>query len=410
MHRLTLNAVQAALEFQDLDGWLLYDFRHSNPVAVQASGLANTGTRRWFLWIPAQGQAKILVHSIELSNFADFNPKLGAVTIAYVSWQDLHEAIGKLLASSQRIAMEFSPHNAIPYLDKVDGGMLELVRSCGQVDVLSSADLVQQFQAVLTPEQAESHRKAASNVLRVKEEAFAHVADELASGQVLDEFSLQEFIEARLIERGLEPSHKPLVAVNANAANPHYEPTAQRHSKIVPGDMLLLDLWGKTQVEKDDCFADVTWTAYCGGQIPPLAAQVFEVVRRARDTCISYIQAGLRSGDQIKGCDADDVCRQVVTEGGFGEYFIHRSGHSLGTELHFSGANIDNLETEDNRSLIPGLLFTVEPGIYMPACDFDDSGRNLGLGIRTEVNCLVRDGDLEITTLPLQEQIISLLS
>lgn len=409
MPSLNLKAVQAALRLLALDGWLLYDFRHSNPVAVQASGLANTGTRRWFLWIPEQGPAELLVHSIEVSTFVDFSPHLRAITHTYVSWRDLHAALGQLLSSAQRIAMEFSPSNAIPYLDKVDGGMLELVRTAGLVEVFSSADLVQQFQAVLTRTQAESHRQAAAKVLRVKDETFSHVANELAANQALDEYSLQEFIVARLYHFGMDPSHKPIVAVNAHAANPHYEPTAQRKSEIVVGDMLLIDLWGKNQREQAACFADITWTAYCGAMIPPKAAHVFEVVRQARDTCISYIQSGLKGGEKIRGCDADDVCRKVVIEAGYGEHFIHRTGHSLGTELHFNGVNIDNLETEDNRSLVSGLLFTIEPGIYLPDCDFDDSGRNLGLGIRSEVNCLVGDGDLEVTTLPLQEQIVSLL-
>ena len=409
MQNWTLDTVQSALRSQGLDGWLLYDFRHSNPVAVQASGLLQTGTRRWFLWMPAQGSAQLLIHAIEESTFADFNSQLQVATTTYVSWRDLHAALGQLLAKVKRIAMEFSPRNAIPYLDFVDGGMLELVRGSGQVEIVSSADLVQQFQAVLTPDQAESHRQTAAKVLQVKAEAFAHVANELAADQALDEFALQEFIIARLSHLGLDPTHRPIVAVNSHAADPHYEPTAQRHSEIVPGDMLLIDLWGKSRGDREACFADVTWTAFCGTRVPLRAAQVFEVVRQARDACISYIQTSLQSGEKVLGCDADDVCRQVIAEAGFGEHFIHRTGHSLGTELHFSGANIDNLETEDNRSLVPGLLFTIEPGIYLPDFDFDDTGRNLGLGLRSEVNCLVREGDLEVTTLPLQEQIVALL-
>ena len=409
MQNWTLAAVQSALRTHGLDGWLLYDFRGSNPVAVQASGLPQTGTRRWFLWIPVQGSAQLLIHAIEQSTFTDFNPALQSVTTPYVSWRDLHAALGRMLTQARRIAMEFSPHNAIPYLDLVDGGMLDLVRTLGRVETVSSADLVQWFQATLTSAQADNHRQTAAQVLQVKDEALTHVANELTADRALDEFVLQEFIVARLLHRGLDPTHRPVVAVNAHAADPHYEPTAQRHSAIVPGDMLLIDLWGKSRGERDACFADVTWTAFCGASVPPRAARIFAVVRQARDACISYIQAGLRAGDRIRGCDADDICRQVIAEAGYEEHFIHRTGHSLGSELHFSGVNIDNLETEDSRSLAPGLLFTIEPGIYLPVCDFDDTGRNLGLGIRSEVNCLVREGDLEITTLPLQEWIVPLL-
>ncbi len=409
MQNWTLEAVQSALRTHHLDGWLLYDFRSSNPVAVQASGLARTGTRRWFLWIPRQGPARVLIHAIEGSTFMEFNSQLQAEVSTYISWRDLHNALGGLLAEASTIAMEFSPHNAIPYLDLVDGGVLELVRESGQVEIASSADLVQQFQAVLTSTQAESHRQAAAKVLQVKEETFAHVASELIADRALDEYTLQEFIVGRLNRQGLDPTHKPLVAVNAHAADPHYEPTARLHSKITMGDMLLIDLWGKNKGEMGACFADITWTAMCGASVPPKAAGIFSVVRQARDACIDFIQTGLKTGQTIRGCDADDMCRKVITDAGYGQHFIHRTGHSLGTELHFSGVNIDNLETEDNRSLVPGLLFTIEPGIYLPSFDFDESGRHLGLGIRSEVNCLVGEGDLEITTLPLQEQIVTLL-
>ncbi len=409
MQNWTLEAVQASLRTHHLDGWLLYDFRSSNPVAVQASGLDRTGTRRWFLWIPRQGAARLLIHAIEGSTFEDFNSQLRAEVSTYISWRDLHNSLNVLLADASTIAMEFSPNNAIPYLDLVDGGVLELVKGVGQVEIASSADLVQQFQAVLTAPQAENHRQTAVKVLQVKEETFTHVASELIAGRALDEYSLQEFIVGRLAHQGLDPTHRPLVAVNAHAADPHYEPTSRRHNKIALGDMLLIDLWGKNQGNLEAFFADITWTAFCGSNVPPKAAGIFSVVRQARDACISYIRTGLRTGQKIRGCDADDMCRQVITEAGYGQNFIHRTGHSLGTELHFSGVNIDNLETKDNRSLVPGLLFTIEPGIYLPSFDFDDSGRHLGLGIRSEVNCLVGERDLEITTLPLQEQIVTLL-
>lgn len=405
----TLENVQSALHEQDLDGWLLYDFRGSNPVAVQASGLSHTGTRRWFLWVPRQGAAQLLIHAIESSTFAQFNPSLPAAPKKYVSWRELHAGLCRLLSGQRRVAMEYSPGNAVPYLDLVDAGVLELVRACSDCQVVSSADLVQSFQAALSPAQCEEHRQAAAKVLQVKDQAFSYTAAELRVGRDLNEFELQTFVASQLTELGLDYSHPLVVAVNANAADPHYEPSASLHSPIRPGDMLLIDLWGKSRGNPNAVFADVTWTAFCGSQVPAKAAVVFQVVARARDACIAYIRDELRQGRSVRGCDADDVCRQVIAEAGFGEFFIHRTGHSLGSEIHFSGANIDNLETEDRRSLAPGLLFTIEPGIYMPDCDFDDSGRCLGLGIRSEVNCLVRDGDLEVTTLPLQENVLTLL-
>ncbi len=406
----SLDAMQTALASLGLEGWLLYDFRGSNPVALQAMGLQTSGTRRWFLWIPARGEAQLLIHAIEQNGFRSTNPALPVKTRTYVSWQDLHLALADMLAQVRVIAMEYSPSNAIPYVDKVDSGMLELVRNVGQVDVVSSADLVQMFQAVLSAAQVRSHREAAARVLAVKDEAFAETAQRLAREEEWDEFALQTFIGERLVHYGLETGHDALVAVNANAADPHYEPSARHTAPIRQGDMLLIDLWGRSRSSPDACYADITWTAYCGAKVPSRVAAVFQVVRQARDACLDFMQAGLRAGETVYGYAADDACRQVMIEAGFGPAFIHRTGHSLGPEVHFSGVNIDNLETQDYRALTPGVMFTVEPGIYLPRFDFDDSGRPRGLGIRSEVNCLVHADDLEVTTLPLQDQVVALLT
>ncbi len=410
MQAWSLPAIQSALAHLGLEGWLFYDFRGSNPVALRAMGLLSSGTRRWFLWIPVRGEAQLLIHAIERNNFRQINPQLSVETKTYVSWQDLHLALAEMLAGVKVIAMEYSPSNAIPYVDKIDSGMLELVRNVGQVDVVSSADLVQMFQAVLSETQLHSHRQAAEIVLTVKDEAFAETAWRLTHGQDLDEYTLQTFIGDRLAHYGLQPGHSPLVAVNANAADPHYEPSSQQTTPIRQGDMLLIDLWGRSVASPDSCFADITWTAYCGSEVPPRVNEVFQVVRLARDTCLEFMQTGLRAGETVYGYAADDACRQVMIEAGFGSAFIHRTGHSLGTEIHFSGVNIDNLETQDYRALVPGVLFTVEPGIYLPQLDFDESGQTKGLGIRSEVNCLVQSNNLEVTTLPLQDEVIPLLA
>lgn len=405
----TLEALQAALAELALEGWLLYDFRGSNPVAVQASGLASTGTRRWFLWIPVRGPTEILVHAIEVSNFRHFNPGLQAAMTTYVSWQDLHAALARMLSGIRTVAMEYSPGNAVPYVDRVDGGVLDMVRAEGRVEVVSSADLVQRFQAVLSAGQVDSHRRAAARMMAIRDEAFAHAAAQLEAGLQLDEWILLDFILARMAHYGVEADHSPLVAVNGNAANPHYAPSAEHHAGIGRGDMLLLDLWGRMSGLPDACFADITWTAYCGAQVPDRVARVFSIVREARDACLDFIRTGLRAGNVIRGHEADDVCRRIIAAQGYGDRFIHRTGHSLGPEIHFSGVNIDNVETRDDRTLRPGIMFTIEPGIYLPELDFDDSGRARGLGIRSEVNCLVHAGDLEVTTLPLQTEVIPLL-
>lgn len=405
-----LESLQPELRALGLDGWLLYDFRGSNPMAVQASGLPATGTRRWFLWVPAQGAAELLVHAIEAGTFTHFNPSLQANLHTYVGWLDLHQALARLLAHASNIAMEYSPGNAIPYVDKVDAGMLELVRTAGQVRVQSSADLVQKFQAVLTADQIRSHHQAAQAVLRVKDEAFALVGDRLRSGESLDELGLQRFIVERLEHYDLDPDHDPIVAVNAHAADPHYEPTPADAVPILPGDMLLLDIWGRPRSAADSCFADVTWTGYCGPDVPSGIDRVFQVVRRARDAALRFMREGIGRGETVYGYAVDDACRQVMIESGHGDHFIHRTGHSLGTELHFSGVNIDNLETQDYRALIPGVMFTIEPGIYMPDWEFGDAQGRRGLGIRSEVNCLVHPHALEVTTLPLQNEIIPLLA
>ena len=404
-----LPAIQHRLRQSGFDGWLLADFRGTNPVALHLCGLHSSGTRRWFLYIPATGSPHLLVHAIEQGTFAELAASLDIPLDIYVGWQELHTRLGTLLAEAQVVAMEFSADNDVPTLDLVGAGTLQLVRAVGQVRVEGSQDLVQAFQAVLAPDQVASHRAAAAIVLETKDAAFAEVARAIEDDRPSTEYELQQFIMKRLESKGLDRDHAPIVAVNAHAADPHFEPAKQASAPIRRGDILLIDLWGKQADRQDSCFADVTWTAWCGTQVPSQVAAIFETVRNARDAALEFMDRALSDGRPVQGAQVDDACRQVIADAGYGNAFIHRTGHSLGTQVHFTGVNIDNLETRDRRTLVPGVMFTIEPGIYLPNLPFGKDGR-VGLGIRAEVNCLARERGVEVTTLPLQTCMPALLA
>lgn len=408
---MKLETIHNHLRDHGLAGWLLYDFRGQNPIAASVAGIENSGTRRWFLWIPAGGEPQWLVHAIEQTTFAAVSPELAGPLHLYVGWRDLESKLHTLLphGASCRIAMEYSPRGAIPYVGKVDAGTLEMVRAVTGATIVSSADLVQLLQAVLSARQMESHRRAAAHVLAAKDAAFAFVAQALRQEVEITEYAVQQMIVEQFRTAGLGWEHDPIVAVNDNAALPHYAPDAQRHSPIRKGDLLLIDLWAKEKNAPDDCFADITWTAFCGAEPPPLPQRLFSVVAQARDSALSRIRQALDCGKTIHGYEVDDAARRVIQEEGFGAAVLHRTGHSLGPAIHWNGVNIDNVETQDRRSLIPGVMFTIEPGIYLPQLDFDDSGQSKGLGIRSEVNCIVHEGRLEVTTLPFQQELVRLL-
>lgn len=407
---MKLQTIRNHLRQQHLAGWLLYDFRGQNPIAASIAELDFTGTRRWFLWIPAEGEPQWLIHAIEQATLGQADPELSGPLHLYVGWQEMEKKLHAILPQdpSSRIAMEYSPNGAIPYVSKVDAGTLEMVRTATDATIVSSADLVQIVQAVLSSKQMESHRRAAAHVLAAKDAAFAFVAHALAQQQKITEYNVQQLIVERFRAAGLTWGHDPIVAVNGNAAVPHYAPSAQQHSPIRPGDLVLIDLWAKETTNPDDCFADITWMAYCGAEPPPIACRVFDVVAQARDTGVSLISQALEAGTPLPGYEVDDAVSAVIKDAGYAEGILHRTGHSLGPIIHWNGVNIDNVETQDRRTLIPGVMFTIEPGIYLPHLDFDNSGQPKGLGIRTEVNCIVHDGRLEVTTLPYQTELIAL--
>jgi Xaa-Pro aminopeptidase len=389
------SAIHTLLHDAGLDGWLLFDFRGMNPIAASIARLPEHAvfSRRWAYWIPTQGEPEWLVHAIELAPFRN----LPAQPRSYVRWQELEAQLKAMLGGARRIAMEYSPRCAIPYVSRVDAGTLEMIRGLG-VEVVSSADLVQAVEARWTPQQLAGHRQTAAHLLRIKDETFAYVAQALAAGQPLTEYSVQQWMAERFAEAGLVVDHPPLVAVNVHAADPHYLPSAGRHAAIERGDLLLLDLWAKGP-ESDAVYADITWMALCSDRVPLRYQNICAIVAQARDAAVAYIEAELAAGRPVRGCDVDDVCRGVIERAGYGRYFIHRTGHSLGAAGHGNGANIDNLETNDTRLLLPGTAFTIEPGIYLPG-DF---------GVRLEIDVYVHDDGIEITTLPLQQQIVALL-
>ena len=390
-----VSRIQQAIRDQPgLDGWLFYDFRHLDPIAYRVL-LLDTSlhvTRRWYYWIPAQGAPIKLQHRIE-PHVLDGLPGESRL---YVSWREQQTALGSLLHSAKRIAMQYSPMNAIPYLSRVDAGTLDLVRSL-QVEVVTSADLVQQFEAVWDERQLASHRVAAEGLRAIVDEAFAWVGTSLGERRGLTEYGLQQYILSRMQARGLVTSSPPITAVNVHSADPHYGPSAEASTPIRQGDLVLIDLWAK-QPGQGAVYADITWTAFVGQSVPARHQEVFQIVRRARDAAVTFVQNQVQAGAFPYGWEVDDVCRQVIQDAGYGKYFVHRTGHSIGEEVHGNGANIDNLETQDTRRLLPDTCFSIEPGIYLPE----------EFGIRSELDVYLSSHDAVVHGQPVQTEIISI--
>jgi Xaa-Pro aminopeptidase len=375
---------------------LFYDFRGSDPIAYRVLRIDPNRhvTRRWYYWIPASGQPVKLLHRIEPHVLEE----LPGETRLYVSWQDQHSQLKHMLQSARRLAMQYSPLNAIPYISRVDAGTIEVIRAFG-IDVATSADLVQRFEAVWTDGQLQSHRDAAGKLRLIVDEAFGHVRRSIASGIGIDEYDLQQFILSRIRHHGLLTSSPPIAAVNAHSADPHYGPSPQGSSPIQEGDLVLIDLWAK-RPEVESVYADITWTGYVGSTVPPSHQEVFEVVRNARDRALFFVADRAASGAWPCGWEVDEICRGAIREAGYADYFVHRTGHSIGEEVHGNGANIDNLETQDGRRLMPGTCFSIEPGIYLP-------GR---FGIRSEIDVYVAAHEALVFGRPIQTEIVPILA
>ena len=389
-----IKAIQAELKENKIDGWLFYDHHHRDPIAGHILGLDGNGmaTRRWFYFIPSRGEPRKLVHKIEQGAL----DSLPGRAQAYAGWEELHKQLPKLLAGAKKIAMQYSPENNIPYIGLVDAGTVELVRKLKKT-VVTSADLVQKFEATWTAEQLRSHLEAGEIVDRIRQVAFERAAAMVREGAPLTEYELQQWMLRQFHANGLTTAEPPIAAVQPNNGNPHYEPHAQGSRPIRAGDLLLLDMWAKCD-RPGSVYYDITWMGYLGGRVPDAYAKIFRIVREARDRAITLVRERVASGKPLHGWEVDRAAREVIRKAGYEKNFLHRTGHSIGQEVHGNGANMDSLETRDDRQIVPRTCFSIEPGIYMPE-----------FGVRSEVNVYVGEREARVTG-AIQEEILPLLS
>jgi Xaa-Pro dipeptidase len=392
-----IEEIQQTLQtIAGLDGWLFYDFRHSDPLAYRVLHIdpARHVTRRWYYWIPSYGRPVKLLHRIEPHTLEE----LPGEALLYVSWEEQHAHLAQALTGARRMAMQYSPLNAIPYISRVDAGTIELIRGFG-IEIVTSADLVQQFEAVWTDHQLASHQEAAEKLRQIVDEAFQHVRQSMLSKKPLNEYGLQQFILSRITHHGLTTSSAPIAATNAHSADPHYGPSSEGSADICHGDLVLIDLWAK-RPGSGSVYADITWTGHVGNTVPASRQEVFAIVKAARDQAVSFVRERVTAGEFPHGAEVDDVCRHVIRKAGYGAQFMHRTGHSIGEEVHGNGANIDNLETRDSRRLVPRTCFSIEPGIYLPG----------EFGIRSELDVYISDRDALVFGQPVQTEIIAILA
>jgi len=384
-----IRQIQEALGEQGLDGWLLYEFRGANPISKALLDVGKT-TRRAFFLIPTEGEPQALIHAIEGSSWRHWPWRKRS----YAGWREMEEALGELLEGCGRLAMEVSPGAAVPTLDYLPAGMAEVILRSG-VEAASSGDLVSRFYSVWTPAQLADHREAAEVLPHIAREAFRRAADAIRAGSPTTEGALSDWVRGQLLQHGLTWVPDCIVAVGRTASDPHYAPQGAGET-IRRGDLLLIDLWGG---KPESVPADQTWMGLMGGSVDTRTGEIWEAVRDARDAAVSFLRERFESGDEIRGYEVDDVARGVIKVRGYGEYFVHRTGHSIDTILHGSGPNLDNLETRDDRRLIPGVGFSVEPGIYLPG----------DIGVRSEINVYWGgDGPL-VTPSEIQTDILLLL-
>jgi Xaa-Pro dipeptidase len=387
-----IEAIQLALRQHKIDGWIFYDILHRDPIAYRVLGLEHVlAKRRWFYMIPAKGAPRKLVHKIEAATL----DSLPGEKLLYAAAEELEKNLKKLVGRAKKVAMQYSPKNSIPYISLVDAGTVELIRSKG-CKVVSSADLVQQFEAAWTPEQLNSHRAAGLLIDKITRAAFAEAARRVSASESFTERDLQDWIVAQFRANGLESDSAPIVAVGPHSGDPHYEPREQGSSPVRRGDLLLLDVWAKT-LAPHAVYYDICWVGYLGAKAPEKCAKVFSIVSKARDAAVHFVKENVSAGRAIEGWQVDRAAREVIRKAGYAKYFVHRTGHNIGQEVHGAGANMDSLETRDVRRIIPQTCFSVEPGIYLP--DF---------GIRSEVNVYVAEGNAEVTG-AVQTEILNLL-
>lgn len=384
MQNERIQRIQEALQRAGLDGWLFYDHHQRDPIAYRVLGLGPHGlvSRRWFCFVPARGEARKLVHRIEAGKLDSLpGPKR-----EYSSWNELEAGLAAMLGGANRIAMQYSPRNAIMYVSMVDAGTVELVRSFGK-EIVSSADLVSQFEAVLTDRQIGTHYAAQQRLDRVLAAAWSRISAATAGGGATSEFDIVRLMREGIEREGLWTDHGPNVSAGPNSANSHYDPTPESSRSIRQGDLVLIDCWAKLAGDPDAVWYDITWTAVVGRSPSERETHIFSLVRDARDAAVTRVEQAYAAGHPIAGWEADDAARHVLVAAGFGPQFTHRTGHNIAVSLHGNGAHLDNLETHDERLLLPCTCFSVEPGLYFPG----------EFGIRSEVNMITRPGRAEVS-------------
>jgi len=390
-----IESLQKALQQDKLDGWLFYSFRGSDPIAENILRLdsAKFTSRRWFYYVPAKGTPQKIVHAIETATL----DSLPGDKHVYLPWQQLHQILKERLAGAKKVAMQYSPLNTIPYISRVDAGTVELIRSFG-VDVATSADLVQVFEAVWSDEQLDSHLYAAKHMREIVDEVAKEVRRRVLDNATVNEVEIQSFIVKEYDRRDLTAHHPPIVAINAHSADPHYAPNLQDNLPMKKGDFLLVDMWSKRR-SPHAVYDDITWTYFIGEAVPAEHQKIFNIVRDGRDAAIKAAQQRYPTGEVLYGWQIDDEARKSITKAGYGEYFLHRTGHSIHEEVHGNGANIDNLETQDSRRLMARTCFSIEPGVYLKGT----------FGVRSEVDMYLSEKEAIVTGLPIQTEVIPIL-
>jgi len=388
---MNLPAIQAALRERQIDAWLFYDHHRRDPIAYRVLGLPDTlmVTRRWFYLIPAQGDPVKLVHKIEAGHL----DSLPGARHKYAGWQELFDHIKRILGNHRNIAMQYSPNNSVFTISLVDAGTVEIVRGMGK-NVVSSADLVAQFEATFTDEQVQTHFAARDAIDAITASAFQEIGRRARNGGT-NEYVMQQWFMEAFRRENLVTDDPPIVAVNANSGNPHYEPHAEGSAPIREGDFVLLDVWAKKHTP-GAVYYDITWTGFVGNAPSDKQREIFEIVRDARDAGVKTVLDATAAGQRIAGWQVDRATRDHIRKAGYGDYFIHRTGHSIGTEVHANGANMDDLEIHDERQILPNSCFSIEPGIYLPE-----------FGVRSEVNILVRPNRAEVTG-KIQREIVTI--
>lgn len=375
MGKFNLNKMRSILNEMKLDAWLFYDFRGSNDLALDILDIPKNAhlTRRFYYLVPKDGDPVKIVNGIEAGHL----DHLPGEKFTYSSHPSLSNHISNALKGYKKIAMEYSPLNAIPYVSKVDAGTIEQIKSYG-VEIVSSGDLISMFNAVWTKEQYEENKPVAEALTEIVKKAFGFIKEKISAVNVLNEYDVQKFIMNEFDKRKFFTDHPPIVGVNENSANPHYAPTDQIHKPIKENDFVLIDLWAK-QDNPDGVWADITWVGYVGNVVPEKYKKIFDIVARARDDAFDLVSLRFKEGKEVMGYEVDDASRRIITEAGYADYFIHRTGHSITTDLHGSGAHMDNFETKDERLILPSTSFSIEPGIYLTG-DF---------GVRSEIDVYV---------------------